>query len=114
MNRNRKHVVRQHQKRIQMVRSEDMMSVLLMRMAETGPKLIEGLRTATQASHGGAYQPGHVLDVMIKASAAMEKAALNRDAKAWIEAAADVLFLARDIAVSQGEIVVAVPTQKAD
>lgn len=111
MNRNRKHAARQHEQRVKMVRSEDVMQSLLMRMAENGPKIIAGLREATQESHDGNYQPGHALDVLMKATARMEFAALENDAKAWLEAAADVLFLARDVTISQGLIVVGMPKE---
>lgn len=111
MNRNQKHLRRQHEQRVKMVRSEDVMQALLMRMAETGPKLVTALQSATLESHAGEYTSGHALDIMMKATARMEKAALENDAKEWLKAAADVLFLARDITISQGMIVVGMPKE---
>lgn len=106
MNRNQKHLIRRHEQRVKMVRTEDVMQALLMRMAESGPELVKGLKEAA----GGNYQPGHALDILMKATATMEKAALENNPKAWVAAAADVLFLARDITIAQGLIVVAAPT----
>lgn len=92
-----------------MITHEAIMQVLVMRMAQQGPDILAQLRQAV----GPDYKPGHVLDVLMKASAAAEQAILRNDADEFVRAAADVLFLARDVAVGQGVITAQfAPTEK--
>lgn len=85
------------------VSSRELMYLLTMRMAESGPRLLKAISQEV-GNPDGSYKPGHVIDVIMKASAVAEKAALEGNADRYMDACVDVLFLSRHLAVTQGVI----------
>lgn len=83
------------------------MHELITGMADCGPQLMQALHDAV----GGPPNAGHAVDALMNAAAKMERAALMNDPESFCRAAAEVLFLARHVAISQGKIVVETPAQ---
>ena len=78
----------------------DVMAILVMRMAELGPSLTLQLDKAA----GGPHRPGHSADVLLHAAAGLERAMMDKDPGAFVDAAVHILYLARDIALAEGVI----------
>lgn len=83
------------------------MQQLVAGMADCGPQVMEALHDAV----GGPPTAGHAVDALMNAAAKMERAALMNEPESFSQAAAEVLFLARHVAISQGKIVVETPAQ---
>ncbi len=71
-------------------------------MAERGGPLLAELRKAVE----GEPRSGHVVDALMLAAGRFEQALLTQDMPVALDAMVDVLFLARDLAVREGRIVV--------
>lgn len=72
-------------------------------MAQHGTEILARL----DKDVGSPHKPGHAIDRAMDAAEAMERAALAQDPATFAHAAVEVLFLVRDIAISQGKIRVA-------
>lgn len=84
--------------------AEKVMVFCIGEMMQRGPGILANVRNGLPKDADGAINSGYAVDAMMNAALAMESAALHRDAKAYVEALIEVLFLARDVAVREGKI----------
>ena len=75
---------------------------LVKHMAERGGPILAELRKAVD----GEPRSGHVVDALMIAAASFEQAVIGQDMPAALKAAVDVMFLARDLAVREGRLVI--------
>jgi hypothetical protein len=100
-NRNERRVVRRQMKVALPDGIESkVMTYLIGEMAAEGAGVLHRL----DQDVGGPHKPGHAIDRAMDAALAMERAALAADPVTYAHAAVEVLFLVRDIAISQGKI----------
>ena len=87
-----------------------MMRYIAMRMAERGPAIVRELTDLV----GGHYGSGHAVDYMMTSMAKAEEAMLQSppNVEVFLDSITKALFLARDIAIREGKIVVSKPASE--